>query len=80
MNSPELWAMLGFVAIIMWGIRGCKRDRYRAGRRKSNERDYESELSVKNKQINELRERVEVLERIVTDPRRDLKEQFRDIA
>ena len=82
MYVPEFFAFLALIFIIMWAIKGCRRDRHgsRRGSRKSRERDYEAELSVKDKQINELRERVEVLERIITDPRRDLKEQFNDIA
>ena len=77
MHGSEVWVLLGIVAIIAW----CARCGTRSRKRRRNNRDeYEHELSVKNSQISDLKERVEVLERIVTDPRRDLNEQINDIA
>ncbi len=80
MHGPEIWLLLGILAIIVWSRQCARGKRWRGSRRKDRREEYEQELSVKDSQIRDLKERVEVLERIVTDPRRDLNEQFNDIA
>jgi hypothetical protein len=80
MHVSEAWVLLGIVVIIAWCVRGARCGPSSRSRRRHKRDEYEKELGVKDSQIRDLKKRVEVLERIVTDPRHDLNEQFNDIA
>ena len=80
MFGSEAWVLLGIVAIIAWAVRGTRCGPRSRSRRRHERNEYEKEIGVKDSQIRDLKKRVEVLERIVTDPRRDLNEQFKDMA
>jgi len=56
------------------------RDSFDRPRRRGHRADLESELAQRDALIAKLEERVRVLERIVTDERYDLKQQFKDLG
>lgn len=66
-------------AIVLIVIAGCALEAYRAryaSKAEGEAADRVAELESKLDEMSDLRERVEVLERIVTDDKADLKRQF----
>lgn len=63
------WAMVAIVAIIVWGIvqSGKARSRRRKDSSTHDERVLEQESAETQREIEDLRERIKVLERIATD-------------
>ena len=63
------WAMVAIVAIIVWGIVQSGKARSRRGEKgaKRDERALEQNAAQAQNELDDLRERIKVLERIATD-------------
>ena len=67
--------LVAIVAIICWAVVEVVNGK----KKKRKDGDLEQQVATMSQQMSKMQERIEVLEKIVTDEQYDLKKQFRDL-